>query len=159
MEIAVETVATPTRIEAVYREHGGRLWRSVMAFSGEREIASDAVAEAFAQLLRRGTAVRDPLPWVWRTAFLLAAGMLKDRSRSLTDPPKMTYDLPEPHYALLAALRQLPERQRAAVILHYYADRPISDVARILGSSSPAVKVNLMRARRRLRQLLEEEDA
>src|SRR5919107_4820207 len=54
------------RLERVYREHGARLWRAVFLASGSREIADDAVAEAFAQALRRGRAVRDPAAWVWR---------------------------------------------------------------------------------------------
>ena len=42
------------RAEEVYRRDGDRLWRSLLGFSGDREIADDAVAEAFAQLLQRG---------------------------------------------------------------------------------------------------------
>jgi DNA-directed RNA polymerase specialized sigma24 family protein len=43
-----------TALERIYREHGDRLWRSVLLFSGEPDVASDAVAEAFAKALRRG---------------------------------------------------------------------------------------------------------
>jgi RNA polymerase sigma-70 factor, ECF subfamily len=158
MEIAMEASAPSARVEAVYREHGPRMWRSLRAFTGDEEVASDALAEAFAQVLRRGAAVRDPLPWVWRTAFRIAAGTMHEQRRQAISSVEPAFELIEPHYALLAALQQLPERQRAAVILHYYADRPVSHVASILGSTSPAVKVNLMRARRRLRLLLERED-
>lgn len=154
----MEASVPSARVEAVYREHGPRLWRSLRAFTGDGEIASDALAEAFAQLLRRGSVVRDPLPWVWRTAFRIAAGTMQEQGRQATSSIEPAVELDEPHYALLAALQQLPERQRAVVILHYYADRPVAHVAKILGSSSPAVRVNLMRARRRLRQLLERED-
>ena len=44
------------------------------------------------------------------------------------------------------------------MILHYYADLPIRDVARVMGTTTPAIKVALMRARRRLRTLLETSD-
>ena len=57
------------RVEAVYRADGDRLWRAVFAFTSDPEIASDAVAEAYAQVLPRGAAVRDPAAWTWRTAF------------------------------------------------------------------------------------------
>ena len=40
-------------LERIYREQGERMWRSLLAFSGDPEISSDAVAEAFAQALRR----------------------------------------------------------------------------------------------------------
>ena len=59
---------------------------------------------------------------------------------------------------LLAALRQLPDAQRSAVILFYYADLPIRDIAARLGTNSLAVRANLSRGRGRLRQLLGDHD-
>ena len=47
------------QIELVYRRVGAKLWRALLAYSGDPELASDAVAEAFAQALGRGHAVRD----------------------------------------------------------------------------------------------------
>lgn len=72
-------VSRTDRIERLYRERGDRIWRGLLAFSGDPEVASDAVAEAFAQVLRRGEEVRDPERWVWRAAFRIAAGELKER--------------------------------------------------------------------------------
>jgi hypothetical protein len=69
------------QVEVTYRREAPRLWRALMLYSGDRDIASDAVAEAFAQLLGRGAAVRDPRAWVWRAAFRIAAGDLKRRRR------------------------------------------------------------------------------
>ena len=60
--------------------------------------------------------------------------------------------------SLAEALASLPPGQRAAVVLHYYADLRVKDVAEVLGTSSTAVKVSLMRARRRLRTFLESTD-
>lgn len=68
-------------LEALYREHGRRLWRAVRAYSGDPEVASDAVAEAFTQALGRGDEVRSALAWIWKTAFRVAAGELKARRR------------------------------------------------------------------------------
>jgi RNA polymerase sigma-70 factor (ECF subfamily) len=44
------------------------------------------------------------------------------------------------------------------VYLHYQADLPVADVARMMGTSSAAVKVHLMRGRRRLAALLADEE-
>jgi RNA polymerase sigma-70 factor (ECF subfamily) len=60
---------------------------------------------------------------------------------------------------LLAALGRLPDGQRAAVVLFYYADLPIAQIAARLGSNGLAVRANLSRGRRRLRQLLGDDDA
>lgn len=147
-----------TGLERVYREHGERLWRAVYLFSGDREIASDAVAEAFAQALRRGDEIRAPERWVWRSAFLVARGMLKERGHMVAAVPERGYEVAPPMLELLDALRALSPAQRAAIVLHYYADRPVREVAALLGSTPPAVGVHLHRARRRLRALLEDRD-
>jgi RNA polymerase sigma factor (sigma-70 family) len=146
------------RLERLYREQGARMWHAVLAFAGDPEVASDAVAEAFAQALRRGDAIRDAERWIWRTVFRVAAGELKTRSRSILMTIERTYEMEEPARELVAALARLSERQRAAVVLHHAAGYPIREVAAIVGSTPAAVKVHLMRARRRLRELLEEND-
>ncbi|MDP9300497.1 MAG: hypothetical protein M3P43_06340, partial [Actinomycetota bacterium] len=68
-------------IERLYREEGDRLWRAVVAWSGSSHVADDAVSEAFAQALRRGDELHDPMAWIWRVAFRTAAGELKARRR------------------------------------------------------------------------------
>jgi RNA polymerase sigma-70 factor (ECF subfamily) len=155
MESAVAALEPQTSVETAYRADAERLWRAVFAFAGDPEIASDAVAEAYAQVLHRGAAVRDPAAWTWRAAFRISAGALKRRGPAEPGPTEPTgqvdqYSDPD----LLAALRRLPEAQRAAVILFYYADLPIRDIAARLGSNSLAVRANLSRGRARLRQLL-----
>jgi RNA polymerase sigma-70 factor (ECF subfamily) len=156
MDTAVVAQEPRESVEAVYRADAERLWRAIYAFAGDAEIASDAVAEAFAQLLNRGEAVRDPAAWTWRTAFRISAGALKARRSgdSPTVGPTIEhldrYGDPD----LLAALRQLPDAQRAAVVLFYYADLPIREIAARLGSNSLAVRANLSRGRGRLRQIL-----
>jgi RNA polymerase sigma-70 factor (ECF subfamily) len=159
MDSALAVVKQSDDVEALYRADADRLWRAVYAFAGDAEIASDAVAEAYAQLLRRGTAVRDPAAWVWRAAFRISRGQLKARPNVLE--PAAGASLHVDAYAdhdLMAAVRQLPESQRAAVVLFYYADLPIRQIAERLETNSLAVRANLSRGRRRLRQLLGDND-
>ena len=146
------------RIERLYRERGDRIWRGLLAFAGDPEVASDAVAEAFAQVLRRGAEIRDPERWVWRTAFRVAAGELKRRGRSDVLTAEGSYEMEVPAQDLIVALGALSERQRASVVLHDGAGYPAREVARILGSTEAAVRVHLMRGRRRLRDLLEDDE-
>jgi DNA-directed RNA polymerase specialized sigma24 family protein len=116
------TDATADALERVYREEGERLWRAVFAYAGDRQVADDAVAEAFAQALRRGDAVRDPARWVWAVAFRIAKGELAVRRRSAGDEPRdVGYEMPEPARDVVDALARLSPRQRACVVLHHYA--------------------------------------
>lgn len=146
------------KLESVYREHGARLWRSVLLACGSGEVADDAVAEAFAQALRRGRALRDPAAWVWRAAFRIAAGELKDRGRMRTFQADPVIGMPDPFIDLWRALAQLPMKQRASVVLADYAGWSHREIADALGSSVSAVGVHVHRARKRLRDLLGDED-
>lgn len=145
-------------LERVYREHGARLWRAVLMYCGDREVANDAVAEAFAQALHRGEAIRSPERWVWRTAFRVAAGELKRRRRVAALPADAAYELPEAPGRLGSALARLSPKQRASVVLHHYGGYRLKEVAAMIGSTPVAVGVHLNRARKRLRDLLQEAD-
>jgi len=145
-------------VERLYRTEGARLWRAVMGYSGDREVANDAVAEAFAQVLARGEAVHEPLPWLWRSAFRIAAGELKARGRIGPAVAEATYEMPDPVADVVRALARLSPNQRAAVILHDYAGLPTAEVAGIMGIASATVRVHVSHARRRLRKQLEVRD-
>ena len=141
-------------VERLYREQGGRLWAAVFAYARDRGVADDAVAEAFAQLLRRGSEVRNQAAWVWTATFRLAAGELHRQHSIVHGVPDSSYEPELADGRVLAAVSKLPERQRAAVVLHYYADRPVKEAARIMGTSPAAVGVHLFRARKQLGELL-----
>jgi RNA polymerase sigma-70 factor (ECF subfamily) len=147
--------ANRSAVEALYRTHGDRIWRAVWAFARDPDLASDAVAEAFAQALARGDALRSPAGWIWRAVFRIAAGMLQERRRMVRLGHSASYEMTEVDHELLSGLQQLPRHQRATLILFYYADRPINEIADILQSSRIAVRVNLSRGRKRLRSILE----
>lgn len=149
------------RVRAAYEAVHGRLWRAVLAYSGSRQITDDAVAEAWAQVLRRGAEVTDPAAWAWRAAFRIASGELQRRAADVgtTPVPDVGVELPEPALDLLAALQHLSQQQRWCVVLCDLAGHSAVDAARLLGTSSATVRVQRLRARRRLRDLLEVDDA
>lgn len=145
------------RFEELYRNDGPKLWRALLAFGGDVEVASDAVSEAFAQALARGDAIRDPAAWVWRVAFLVAGGELQ-RRRTLAPVGEASYELPESILHVFSALASLSPHQRLAIVLHDYADRPTDEIAALMGASKATVHVHLSKGRRRLRSLLEDDD-
>lgn len=142
---------------ALYREIGPQLWRAILVYAGgRREVADDAVGEAFARAMESDVVIRRPFPWLYRTAFRIAAAELRQG-----DTPHAVADVRFDDVAtadLMRALRRLSPSQRAAVYLHYQADLPVREVARLMGTSSAAVKVHLHRGRNRLRQILGPEE-
>lgn len=121
-------------------------------------MASDAVSEAFAQALARGDVLVDPLAWIWRVAFRVAAGELKRQRQMDHRLPDVASPREQRANELVSLLGRLPPNQRAAIVLHYYADRPVREVAAVLGVTPATARVHLHRARRRLRELLEGPD-
>jgi RNA polymerase sigma-70 factor (ECF subfamily) len=61
----------------------------------------------------------------------------------------------ELQHAIQEAINQLPESQRLAIILRRYEEMPYEDIAKVMGTSVPAVKSILFRARAELRENLE----
>lgn len=145
-----------TELERVYREDGERLWRSLLLFCGDGELASDAVAEAFAQALHRGDEILDVGRWVWKSSYRIAAGELKRRRRTSGPVPETGYEIPDAPLELSIAMRSLSPMQRAAVTLHDYAGYKLREVAEITGSTTSAVGVHVTRGRQKLRKILEE---
>lgn len=74
-------------IEEVFRVKGPRMWRALVGYAADEELARDAVAEAFAQALAHGGALRSPSSWIWKTAFIVASAELKRRSQMTDSVP------------------------------------------------------------------------
>ena len=145
-------------LEVLFRAQSERIWRALVAFTGDPDVASDAMAEAFAQALARGGELHSPGSWVWRAAFRIAAGELKGRRRNQTVTVDPGYEMPEPPRDLIAALGHLSPKQRGALVLHYYGGYSTREVAEILGGSAATARVHLSQGRRRLKRLLEDDD-
>lgn len=145
------------RVEAVFRSVHPRLWRSLLLFTGDAELANDAVAEAFAQVLRRGDAVDDVEAWVWRSAFRIAGGLMAARS-SATDLGRVDGSMPPTGSLVefLGLLGDLSPRQRACVALRYVGDYTSPEIGELLGTSASTVRVHLNRAHATLRQTIRE---
>lgn len=142
-------------VESVYRSEHARLWRSLFAYAGDREVASDAASEAFTQALRRGSELRDPAAWIWRSAFRIAAGLLKsNRAVVLLEDVDDRATEDEPVIHLLASLRVLSPQQRVIVSLRYVGGLDTEHIAGVLDTTAQSVRVQLHRAHATLRPIL-----
>lgn len=137
---------------------------------GDRGEAEDVAQEAFLRIWqqaphwRRDEAKFDT--WLHRVAFNLCTDRLRRRRTTYfaeppdrADPdasPDRDLALREERRTIDAALAELPERQRQAIVLQYYQELSNIDAADILGVSVEALESLLARARRNLRRLLSE---
>lgn len=144
-------------MRASYERLHPRLWHALCAYSGDRDVATEAEAEAFAQVLRRGDAVRDVDAWVWRSAFAIVKGLLVDRpaTLTLTDAPETWVDPSASVTEFVSQLDVLSDQQRAIVVLRYVGQFTPSEIADLLHSTAGSVRVQLHRAHEKLRPSLE----
>jgi RNA polymerase sigma-70 factor (ECF subfamily) len=123
-----------------------------------REVAQEAFTLLFAQWKKVSKYDR-PGAWVRRIAIRLAVGstrrnvlLMKTVAKLQPQAPPAGKDLD-----LRSAIRSLPRAQRAAIVLHYLMDLPVTEVAENLGCSLSTAKVHLHHARKRLGEVLREE--
>jgi len=64
-------------VEEAFTAMAPRLWRALLLYSGNRELADDAFSEAFAQAIAASSSIRDVRAWVWTVAFKIAAGEMR----------------------------------------------------------------------------------
>lgn len=138
-----------------------RVSRTVFLMVHDRELAEDITQESLYRLLRHWRTVstyEQPDAWVRRVAIRLAVRELQRRSarpakERLVQAPAHD-ELPDPDVA--RAVAELSPMQRAAVVLFYWEDRPVHEIASVLDVSESTVKQHLYRARQHLAALLGE---
>jgi RNA polymerase sigma factor (sigma-70 family) len=155
--------ATSATIEAAYRTHATELLRVATAIAGSREGGRDAVQEALTRVLGRRATFRGSGTvegWLWG-AVVNAARNVRARSPRVADH---THDdtaaeevVDERRAAVRAAVAALPERQRLALFLRYYADLDYAQIGAVLGIRRGTVSATLNHAHATLRDALEEE--
>jgi RNA polymerase sigma-70 factor (ECF subfamily) len=150
--------------EWLFRATFARIHRTVFLVLHDYGRAEEVTQDAFLKLLenwRKVSSYEQPEAWVRRVAIRLAVRQASResgrgaRERSADLPPPEAGQEPDP--AVAAAIAALAPRQRAAVVLHYYEDLSVLDVARVLNVSESTVKQHLHRARVRLAEVLGEE--
>jgi RNA polymerase sigma factor (sigma-70 family) len=151
-------------IEAVYRARGDDFRRVAAAIVGDRDLALDVVQEAFARAVRSRLDFRAEGSlegWLWRTVVRTASNANRDRPRDLPEAPAANVNGSAHDAAaqVRVAIASLPERQRIALFLRFYADLDYRAIAEALGVSEGTVGSTLHAARTGLKKLLEEAHA
>lgn len=155
-------------VREVYDAHFGRLVGWTTSLIGDPDLAHDVATEAFVKLLTHWHSVQDPRAWL----YTAAANQVRDHwrkrgretaaytrfvaGRTTAEPeqaPGGAVDT-ETRLTVRGAVESLPERYRLPVLLHYYADLSVAQVAGQIGKSEGAVKRDLYDARKQLAQTL-----
>lgn len=137
--------------------------RTVLAVTGDRQEAEDLVAEAFARAWASWQRVSGhPVPraWVVRTALNARISWWRRYRREVVTSEAgagvaaVPADAEQVEPEVLAALQQLPERQRQVVSLRFLLDLDVAATARTLGLAEGTVRAHTARAMAALREQL-----
>jgi RNA polymerase sigma-70 factor (ECF subfamily) len=153
----------PQSVEHLYREHRRPILAYLIRLIDDREAAEDLCQETFLKALR-GWAQHDqsanPIAWIYRIATNTAYDHLRRRRRAILTP--LVEAIPGGYTPELwlgerelvrSALAQLPAHYREPLLLQVCAGHSLSEIADALDCTTSAVKMRLLRARERFRQL------
>jgi RNA polymerase sigma-70 factor, ECF subfamily len=148
------------RLEALYRSGFPSYLRVARGIVGDRDLAHDAVQEAFVKAIRSHEQFRGESQfetWLWRIVVNVArdTARQKIRSKPIFDTVEQwmdSADWPE----LRDAIAALPERQRLAVFLRHFADLNYDQIAAVLQVKRGTVAATLHTAHDTLREQIRE---
>ena len=142
-------------VAALYREHHADLVRLALLLVGDRGCAEDVVQDVFTRLCARNRVLQQESTLAYvRTAVVNGCrSVLRRRAlarrvaitrtvpwRDTQDSAEQTALLAEDRRQVLAALAGLPSRRREVLVLRYYLNLPVAEVAAMLGISQGSVK-------------------
>lgn len=160
-------------LEKVYRAHMNALYNYLIQLCGHPQTAEDLLQDTFLKAYENlesytGERVR---PWLFRVAYNTYIDWYRKDKKLIKTDPRILDNLvtgkaasPEQDYLIRDDLRQwlrvvglLPDTSRQIVILRDYYDLSYQEIADILGLSLSTVKIRLLRARRKVREVIEDE--
>ncbi len=157
------------QIETLVKTHQRELLRLCYLYLHDVQLAEDAVQETFLKAVKAWHAFRGEASektWLTRIAVRTCCDMRRtfwfrrvDRYVTPEMLPEIAADAEEDDPALTLAVMNLPRRLKEAVILYYYQDLSVGEIAQLLGVSQSGVSNRLARARAKLKEYLEEEEA
>jgi RNA polymerase sigma factor (sigma-70 family) len=162
--VAVIEPEAVSELERVYRTSYSKFLRTATAITGTAESGQDAVHDAFVGLVRgqKGYRGRGSVEaWAWRAVInsarkrrqgerpVLAQSEASGAVDSMPDDSSVDVE------ALRAELARMPERQRTALFLRYYADLDYAGIATVLGLRIGSIGATLNAAHDHLRPFLE----
>ena len=159
--------------EDVVREHQDAVYGAALRILGDPDAARDAASRAFMKAYR-SIGSYDPArpirPWLLRIAvneaITIGRSRTRERARQVPEtqgaqvadvaatPEREVLDR-ESRAAIRAAVAQLPELYRSVVVLRYFNELSVDEVAAVTGRSSSTVGVQLLRARQLLRKAMD----
>ena len=155
-------------LERLVLQYQQSLLRTCFLYLRDRTLAEDAVQETFLKAYRSLASFRGECSektWLMKIAMNTCCDLRRAHRLRSIDPRRIPELLPqaaEPfapaEEELVTQVIQLPRKLREVILLYYYQDMTVTEIAVSLGISQSSVSGRLKRARGKLRALLEGRD-
>lgn len=152
---------TDAAIERLIDQYSSNILKMCYVYLKDIALAEDAMQETFIKAYRslatyRGTEDRSEKSWLMRIAIntckdFLRSGWFRhvDRSTQLGNVQEPTWQ-PDNDGMLVEAIAQLPRKEKEVILLYYYQDMKVEEIATAIGVSSPTIYARLKKAKARL---------
>ena len=155
-------------LERLVLQYQQSLLRTCFLYLRDRALAEDAVQDTFLKAYRSLASFRGECSektWLMKIAINTCCDLRRAHRLRRIDPCRIPDLLPqaaepftEAEEALVTQVMQLPRKLREVILLYYYQDMTVTEIAVSLGISQSSVSGRLKRARGKLRALLEGRD-
>ena len=148
--------------EAKYNDYGNMLYKIAFLYLGNKSDCEDVLQDVFTKYLTGKYKFKNTeheKAWFIRVTQNKCLDLLKRAERKnipFEDMTTATYDCDDDNTDVLQKVMALPENYKTCVILYYYNDYSVSEIAKTLRISKSAVKMRLKRSREMLKIELEE---
>jgi RNA polymerase sigma-70 factor (ECF subfamily) len=148
--------------EEVIRRYQDMVYRIAFTTCKNSADAEDITQEVFFRYLKklpRFTGEEHLKAWLIRVAVNASKSLLRSAwfKKTAPFPEEIPSSEGQPQADTAAAVMALPEKYRSVVMLYYFEDYPVKEIANILSRSETAVQTQLQRARAMLKEKLKEE--
>ncbi len=139
-------------------------------------LAQDALQEIYIQVMKHISSLKDPtlfIAWLNRISFTVCYDMTKKNEQTptassellefmeipdLSDTPEKMYEKKDESSNLQAALEKLPFLEKQVIILRFYRDMKLDDIAKYLSVSKSTIKRQLISAQNHLKSYMSESE-
>lgn len=160
--IALARRGSTQAAEILFERYWVHAWQAAYAVLRDRSLADDAAQEAIAKafgVLERFDETRPFGPWLKRIAINRAVDLLRRERREAHPlaPLEEAGGREAPSEGVAEAVAALASGKRLVIVLHYWLDLPLDEIAGVLGLPVGTVASRLARAKAELREVLEED--
>lgn len=147
--------------EAAFTKHGNRLYRTAIAILGSKAEAEDVVHDVFIKLFENPKDFASPdheIAWLIKVTVNLCKNRLRSYWWRRTEPLLDTYPAKcDNQLGVIQAVLALPVKYRGVIHLYYYEGYSTKEISEITEQKESTVRQQLTRARRLLKDYLEDE--